>query len=202
MILPGDVLATIEEYIAGEGTYVDPQGHIRSSGVGISHIEGSVRVISVKAKRRWREVPVGSSVLAIVSSIRHDSVVAEIYGVLQLGSSPKWRYELESPRTALLPISQITGEYVKDIYDHYRVGDIILAKVVNAIPPYHLTTKTPQYGVIYAHCSKCMSIMEPISSKSMRCPACGNVEQRKVSILASTKMIHIGIRRMVVQKRW
>lgn len=200
--LPGEVLAEIEEYIPGEGTYVDPQGRIRSSGVGVLKIDESFKIISLKARRRWREVPVGASVLAIVTSLKHDAVVAEIYGVLQLGSTPRWSYELDSPRAALLQISQMVGEYVKDINDYYRVGDVILAKVIGAVPPFHLSTKAPQYGVIYAHCSKCMSLMEPVSSKTMKCPVCGNAEQRKVSALASTKLIQIGIKSMIAQKRW
>lgn len=202
LAMPGEALAVEEEYVAGENVYEDRRGYLRSSAVGLPSYDKRTKVVQVLTKRRVRLPPIGSTLFGIISSVRSDFVTVELYGIVSLSPTVHWVAELRSAYTGLLAIWQIANEYVKDVHEFYRVGDAVLARTLSSTVPFHLTTKPPQYGVVYALCSKCLSIMEPLSPKSMRCPVCGNVEPRKVSNLASSRTLHIGLKRLMAQKRW
>ncbi|MEN3000139.1 MAG: exosome complex RNA-binding protein Csl4 [Acidilobaceae archaeon] len=202
LVLPGDSLGIEEEYVPGENVYTDSSGHLRASIMGRSVYDNKSKVVAVLGKKRVQFPPIGSSVVGIVSSVRSDFVTVELYGVLSLSPTVRWVSELQSVYTGLLPVWQIAGEYVKDVFEYFRVGDVISAKTLSSTPPFHLTTKPPQYGVVYALCSRCLSVMEPLSQKTMKCPACGNVEGRKVSSIASSRLLTINLRRLLAQRRW
>lgn len=130
--------------------------------------------------------------------MRHDLVLVELYGKVRLQPSPRWDYEYSGRFLGAIPIANISDEFIRDINEYYRPGDIVVVRVLNNSNPYHLSTKQPQYGVVYAECSRCGSMLEPVSPRNMRCPKCGHVEKRKVSILASSRLLRIEIRRALV----
>ncbi|WP_131160107.1 exosome complex RNA-binding protein Csl4 [Aeropyrum pernix] len=198
-VMPGDVLATIEEFLPGEGVYVDPvKGFIRAAAPGVAYLDMSRRIAYVKPHKKPQTPGPGSEVAALVTGVRGDLVVAEVYGVVRLSPKPAWLYELPSPYSAAIPISHIADEYIKNIEDYYRIGDWILAKIVSRTPPFTLSTVEPRYGVVYAICSRCGAVMEFQSERSMKCPKCGNVEKRKVSIHAKSRHLRIRLVRNLV----
>ncbi|MCS7106819.1 MAG: exosome complex RNA-binding protein Csl4 [Acidilobaceae archaeon] len=201
-VLPGDPLGVEEEYVPGENVYTDSAGYLRASLTGRPIYENKSKVVTVSTKKRIRFPPIGSNVVGIVSSVKSDFVTIELYGVLSLTHAVKWLSEFPSVYTGLLPVREVAGEYVKDVFEYFRVGDVVLAKTLSSFPPFHLTTKSPQHGVLYALCSRCLSIMEPQSQRTMKCPACGNVENRKVSSIATSRFLTINLRRLLAQKRW
>ena len=117
---------------------------------------------------------------------------------MSLSPVPRFLHEYTSKFPGAVAISNIADEYIEDIHDYYRVGDIILARVLNSNAPYHLTTRAPQYGVVYARCSRCGALLEPEKGRSMRCPRCGHKERRKVSVLANSRLLRLGLKRLLV----
>ncbi|MEM1873293.1 MAG: exosome complex RNA-binding protein Csl4 [Acidilobaceae archaeon] len=202
--LPGDRVASIEEYVGASGLYEDKDGFLRSSVIGLVSIDSNSKTVAVTPLPRVRVVKQGFSVFGVVSSVRQDLAVIDIYGIASIsGSTLAGLVELPGLLTGLLPISQMTVEYVKDPLDYYRPGDLVIAKTLNNNNPYALTTKPPQYGVLYAVCSRCLSLLKPAGTKTMVCEKCGNVESRKVSALASSTRVHsIGLRFLLGLKRW
>ncbi len=201
MVVPGEVLGAAEEYVVEQGVYIDEQGLLRASVAGrlvIDPRSKTVRVVPVKVPRLPRQ---GSTSLGLVVQVRHDLVVLDLYGEVSPDPAPRWLYEYDSPLTGGIPISMVTKEYVEDLHDYFRPGDLVLARVLNNTTPYTLTTKPPQYGVVYALCSRCGAQMQPLNPRSMKCPRCGRVENRKVSVLASSKLLRINIRRFLVYRR-
>ncbi len=198
-VTPGDMLGVAEEWVPGYGVYIDSEGYLRASVAGVAEYDVRSRVVRVRPSKPVKMPMAGSSVVGVVYNIGHDVVMLDILGEVSLQPSPKWRYEYSGDLSGGIPISMITKEYVKDINDYYRIGDIVLARVLNNKNPYHLTTKPPQYGVIYARCSRCGTLLEPVNPRSMKCPKCGNVEKRKVSVLASSKLLRINLRRSLIR---
>lgn len=202
LVNPGEALAVVEEFIPGDNVHVDSIGIIRSSTLGVPVFDVKSKVVYVKPVKHAMALGVGFSVVGLVSAIRQDIVNVEIYGLVSVTPTVRWVAELSGVFSGVIPISQIASEYIREVYDYYRVGDLILARTLNASNPYSLTTKPPQYGVIYALCSRCLTLMEPQTPKTMKCPRCGNVESRKVSILASSKILQVNIRRLLALRRW
>jgi exosome complex component CSL4 len=195
IIAPGEPLAVPEEYDPGSGTYVDPHtGLIRSAVPGIPVYDEKARVVYVKPVKLARAPRAGSSVVGVVTQIRHDLVAVDNFGEVAIQPRPQFLYEYSSKFSGAIPVANIAEEYVKDIEDYFRVGDVVLAKVLNNFTPYHLTTVPPQYGVLYAKCSRCGHLMEPLNNRNLKCPKCGRIEKRKVSALATTKLLAIAIK--------
>ncbi len=193
-VVPGELLGVAEEYEAGPGTYVDEEGFIRAAVPGVARYDSRSRSVRVDPVKRPRLPGVGSEVVGVVTSVRHDVVVLDLIGEVRLQPVPRFLYEFPSRLSGAITIANIAEEYVKDINDYYRVGDIVLARTLNGSTPYHLTTVQPQYGVIYAYCSRCGNLLEPVNNRTMKCPACGHVEKRKVSALAGSKLLSINVR--------
>ena len=197
-VLPGEPVGGLEEYIAGEGVYVDEEsGVLRSKHYGVLTVDPSTRVAHVKPVREPHVPRAGSSVVGVVSHVRHDLAVVEIYGQVSLTPTPRWTGEYSGIFSGGLPIDQVSVEYVRDMSESYRVGDVVLVKVLNSNSPYHLSSRQPQYGVLYARCSNCGSIMAAGGEKSVKCSVCGRVEARKVSILAGSNVLQLRIRRLL-----
>jgi len=200
-VMPGDPLATIEEYLPGKGTYVDEEGVIRAAVYGVAVYEERYKRVSVKPRRQVKLPQQGSEVVALVTQVRHDVVITDIYGVVVTAPRPQWLYELSGPLTAGIPIANVADEFIKDLHDYYRIGDIIVAKVVGT-NPYTLLTKPPQYGVLYGICARCGGVLVYNNERSVRCTRCGNVEKRKASILGRNRAFRIEIRRLLVKTHY
>jgi len=198
-VVPGDVLAVIEEFLPGPGTYVDEEnGYIRAAVEGTARYNLLARTVEVRPSRALRVPRAGSNAVGLVTQVRHDVVLVELYGEVRLNPSPRWLYEYSGRFLGAIPIANVSEEYVKDLADYYRPSDIVLVRVLNNTNPYHLTTKPPQYGVLYAECSRCGARLEPVNQRTMKCPRCGHVEKRKVSVLASSRVFRIEIRRALI----
>ena len=74
-----------------------------------------------------------------------------------------------------------------DIFDCYRLGDIIRASVaaLGGARSYELSTSENSLGVIHATCSVSGELMVPASWTTMRCPVTGTIEKRKVAKILS-----------------
>ncbi|MDM7275759.1 MAG: exosome complex RNA-binding protein Csl4 [Thermoprotei archaeon] len=201
-VQPGDVLGVVEEYTPGTGVFTDNDGVLRSSVAGLAVFDLNHKTVHIKPLKDVKLPKAGSSVLGVVTGLRHDSVSVELYGMLSLSPTVSWVGEFYGILSGFIPIGQVSTEFVKDIYEYFRLGDVIVARTLNSSNPYQLSTKQPQYGVVYTLCSHCLKPMEPITQKTLKCPSCGRVETRKISILASSKVLQVSVKRLIAIKRW
>lgn len=172
-VTPGERVGVEEEALPTSGVYVDKKGNIRSLYVGRAILDVYKKTISVKPFiKRDLTLKQGAVVEGRVMSTSDEIAVIRIY------SHENNRVDA----VGLLHISQISSEYVKDINDYVKPGDIIKAKVINSSVPYLLTTREPSLGVIYAQCSNCGSTLYLHSSGYLTCKTCGNQEKRKVAV--------------------
>ncbi len=172
-VVPGDRLGVIEEFMPGPGTYVE-NGTIYSLATGRALVDVLNKQVSVFPRTRFLAVPkVGSIVIGQVMDVQSKTAVVRIF---QVG-----KHSLSGFFTGILHVSDVSLRYVETMYDACKPGEIIRAKVVSdKNRTFHLSTKEPNLGVIYAFCSRCGNILT-FRRMQMRCLKCGKVEKRKVT---------------------
>ena len=174
LVLPGERLGVIEEFIPDSGTYVK-EGVIYSKIVGRALMDLLSKRVSVYPLINGASVPkVSAVVVGQVGHAQSDNVLVRIF---KIGSK-----RLSGVFTGILHISDVQERYVKSMNDVCKPGDIIRTKVIsNKNQASHLSTNDKGLGVVYAFCSRCSNLLEP-KRHEMRCPKCGNVEKRKIAL--------------------
>ena len=174
VVLPGERLGVIEEFIPDSGTYVK-DGIIYSKVVGRALMDLLNKRVSVYPIISGATVPkVSTTVLGQVGNAQSDNVLVRIFKI-----GPK---KLSGAFTGILHISDVEERYVDSMNDVCKPGDIIRAKVIsekNQI--YHLSTVDKNLGAVYAFCSRCGNLLEQ-KRHEMHCPKCGHIEKRKTAV--------------------
>jgi len=172
VVMPGDELGVIEEYMPGNGTYED-DGKIKSSSVGTLDLDTKSRKAGVSVSRKFSVPEAGDLVEGIVTLVKDDKAVVSIVGIR--GKRP-----LTGEFTGELHISQAAKSYTKSMHDVTNVNDRILAKVITGWTPYQLSTADDNLGVIFATCTKCGDSLV-LRGDKLVCLAEKVYERRKVS---------------------
>lgn len=173
IVVPGERLGVIEEFIPDAGTYVN-DGVIYSKVVGRTLVDLVQKRVSVHELAQGAKIPkVGSTVMGQVSSSQSETAGVRIFEV----SNKK----ISNAFAGILHVSDVQMQYVDSMFDICKPGDIIRAKVISTKNrTYHLSTKDKDLGVIYAFCSSCGGLLEP-RRQGMHCPKCGRIERRKTT---------------------
>ena len=172
-VLPGYRIGVIEEYIPMAGTYVD-EGTIFSTKAGLAVMDLMEKTVSVKSKENKPKIPrVGSLVIGEVTTMQDRSISIKIS---KLEGKP-----VSSAFTGLLHISNVSRNYVKDMFDAFNYGDIIRAQVISTTNArFHLSTEGEDLGVIYSFCTVCGESMI-VRRGRLYCQQCKLSERRKLA---------------------
>ncbi len=178
IVLPGDFIGTSEEFTPGENVY-EIGGKIYSSVLGKLKIDKEKRVINVEPFKRPPKLKVGDIIIGYVVDVKENVAIVHIEaieGIVDRGFAGVITL-------AAIPISQISEEYVKDIKEKIRVGDVVRARVFNIYGGIYLTIKNPDLGVISAYCKECGRELIKVGKDELMCPSCLIKEKRKLSTL-------------------
>jgi exosome complex component CSL4 len=172
-VFPGEKLAVIEEFNDGPGTYQE-EGEIRSSEIGKTKLNTDRREIFIKKATPEIIIPEkGMDVIAEVGSVARKDARIDIFVLDGKHIHPTY--------SGVIHISDISKDYVKNIDTALKSGDIIKGKLANVVNRLNQTSlEGPDYGVIYAYCSRCGGLLE-IDQGRLICPDCGRVERRKTA---------------------
>jgi exosome complex component CSL4 len=173
LVVPGERLGVIEEFIPDSGTYVK-DGVIYSKIVGRELLDLLNKRVSVYPLTEGAVVPkVGTVVIGQIGNAQSDNVLVRIYKI--------GKKKLSGEFGGILHISDVSDRYVDSMNDVCKPGDIVRAKVIsekNRV--FHLSTNDKNLGMLYAFCSRCGTLLEP-QRFELRCPKCGNIERRKMA---------------------
>jgi len=177
-VFPGEPLCTIEEYLPGEGVYVDG-GVIRAARFGQVEIDAVTRRISVRGLTGKPRMPKRNSPVygVAVGAPREELMLIKIFADERMVS-------YNGTFTGILHVSQVANgpSQSRSIYDYVKPGDIVRVTVLSNTPAYIVSMKKPQDGVIMAFCSVCGAPLYRVpGSNKLVCLRCGNEEQRKIS---------------------
>ncbi|HOT07099.1 MAG: Exosome complex component Csl4 [Methanosaeta sp. PtaB.Bin039] len=173
MVLPGDRVGSVEEYVPGQETYVR-SGFIYASTTGTVEVDPETRSARV--------VPISNAPPRLEQG---DIVVGEVVDmkeslvILSLAFKKGYEYRPLPDEEATIHISNVKNSYVKDLRQMFSLRDIIKARIVDD-RQMRLTTGEDDLGVIKAYCSRCMTGLQRKESR-LECPSCKHSETRKLS---------------------
>jgi exosome complex component CSL4 len=172
-VYPGEKLAVIEVLQDGPGAY-QQDGDVRSAELGKAHYHLDERRVDVEKKTRELVLPLeGLEVMAEAGSVMRRDARVDIFIV-----DGKLVHE---PYAGVIHISDVDREYVKDMGMAVRNGDIVKARIINTKNRMvQLSIMSPDYGVVYAYCSRCGGLLEQRGNR-LHCPKCDRVERRKMA---------------------
>jgi len=182
IVLPGTFIGTEEEYLPGKGTYVDEFG-IHSSVLGFLHIDKK-RHATVIPFNEPPDLKVGSVVFGkieeILDAVAFVSLEEEESISRSFDVSKKTRKRTFT-LNGVIPVSEISKNYVKRIRDVLRVGDIVKGIIIKITPfRIEMSLKGKDFGVIKAFCTRCRTPLKR-KGRMLECPKCKNKERRKLS---------------------
>jgi len=165
-VLPGDTLATIEEYAAGNNTYDD--GELITSTIdGESNIIKNERIVNVKNQELRKfpetddivigtvEAVMGSMIAVMINYINSKPVKAQVECICATRSIRKKNVALVKDLVKLKIISHLNGAI-------------------------HATMQDPELGVLFTKCRKCGMDVKPLRD-IVKCVECGWTDDRKLS---------------------
>ncbi len=174
MVLPGELVAVSEEFMAGEGTY-DHDGKIYSSFVGELVLDEKHKVARVKAFNPPVELKNGDIVVGVVRDIKETMVV------IDLASAEGRDRDISGDTEASLHISKISTGYTESVKNEFRKGDIVRGVVIQTKPSLQLATDRKNLGVLRALCTRCRSPLVQ-RGRDLYCEECEKTESRKIAI--------------------
>ncbi|KXB05243.1 hypothetical protein AKJ50_01475 [candidate division MSBL1 archaeon SCGC-AAA382A13] len=175
-VVPGDFLATVEEFIPDEGVY-EEGSNVYSSRTGIVLKDTDAKKISVHPKTD--SPPILKKGDIIIGSI--DRIRGQIANIEIAAIRGEERREPTFSGDAIVHISNISDDYVEEIEDELKPADIVRARVTDmGKNSAKLSIVDDSLGVLVAFCSECRSELNKEDSK-LKCPNCGNTEKRKIA---------------------
>jgi exosome complex component CSL4 len=168
VVLPGDKLASIEEFVPGTGT-VTVGDSIVSTVSGGRVPDMPNRVMNVKpAKTADDKLPkVGDYITGFVDSASPSVAQVTIKAINDVPNNKEF--------TGMLSLRDERRRRSSPI----KAADTIRAKIIstkNAI--FHLAIDDPKCGVINTVCSNCGGRIVPLGRDRVKCPECGLVDDR------------------------
>jgi exosome complex component CSL4 len=173
LVMPGERLGVIEEFIPDSGTYVK-DGVIFSKIIGRSLVDLQNRRVSVYPVIEGAVYPkVGTVVIGQIGNAQSDNVLVKIFRV--------GKKKISGSFGGILHVSDVSDRYVEQMSDVCKPGDIVSAKVISEKNKvFHLSTNDRNLGIIYAFCSRDGTLLNQ-EGYDLKCSKCGNVERRKTS---------------------
>jgi exosome complex component CSL4 len=173
--LPGDSIASIEEFDAGKNVYV-LDGTLRSNAVG-------TRIYDFK-KRTARAEKINSPSLPKIGDI--------VVGFIEMlfGSMMSVRILYINGKKSISGFSAIASARVGSSGRErerrgrpiFRVGDIIRGRVISLLnSSIHIAIDDMELGVLYTLCFNCSGDTVRVHTNGIKCVECGAGEDRKLT---------------------
>lgn len=175
LVLPGDHLSSAEEAEPGENTYSE-KDEVYSAAAGED--ASQVGRAAVRTRGRLLQQPsVGMSVYGVVIKASLNKAVVGCISATEVeGEGRGVQFD------AVLPVTAIRRDYVRDIRDEVKIGDIIKARIDTVERTgYEISLKSPDCGVVVAFCPKCRRRMD-LAERIFICGSCGWKERRKLPL--------------------
>ena len=172
-VVPGEYLGAAEEYLPGRGTYED-SGRIYASVAGAPSVDPKDKTVRVQAANGVPELNEGDLVYARIDELKTAMAICTV-----LSTVDTHRGIPGSPE-GTVHISKAKDGYTESLSGEFAVGDILVARVLQAHPSIKLTTAATPLGVVSARCQACHALLHT-TPKGLVCPRCGHREHRKLA---------------------
>ncbi|MFQ5941376.1 MAG: exosome complex RNA-binding protein Csl4 [Nitrososphaerales archaeon] len=165
--LPGEKIALIEEFDAGNGTYED-NGVIRASGIGTVLFDYKKRIVQVEKKNKAQLPKAGDIVVGFIDMVPGNMVSMRILYVNNKKTDSRF--------TAISLMRGGRGR--RGVM--FKIGDLVKARVVSLLNAnIHVDFRDSNLGVIYTVCHSCGGSVVRVDGR-VKCIECGTTEERKL----------------------
>jgi exosome complex component CSL4 len=172
--LPGEQIASIEEFEAGKNTYVT-DGTLRSNAIGMKIYDFRKRMAKVQQINPPMLPKIGDIIIGYVEML--------------FGSMMSVRVLYINEKKSLSGFSSIASTRISTGRERdrkgriiFRVGDIIRGRVNSLLnSSIHITIDEKEYGVIYTLCFNCGGDTVQVNNHNIKCIECGVNEERKLT---------------------
>ena len=166
-VFPGDKIASIEEYEAGNNTF-DDGDMVRAATVGERNMDKETRVADVKHPKLLSVPKVGDVIIGTVAAVMSSMIAVTI------------DYINGNPTTS--KVECICGTRNMRIRNVALVNDIAALKIVAHLNgTIHAVMNEPDLGIMFTKCRKCVGKVVAKSSDAIKCTDCGWIDERKLS---------------------
>lgn len=164
--LPGDEIASIEEYEAGQNTF-DDGDRVRAAVVGRTEIDKKLRVANVAAEAGMDVPEAGDVIVGTVAAVMSSMIAVAI------------RFINGRPVTGgvecVCPTRNMRMKTVA------LANDVMVLKIVSHLNgTIHATMSEPNLGILFTRCRKCGMKVIP-NRNGIKCTECGWFDERKLS---------------------
>ena len=165
-VLPGDRIATIEEYETGKNTYDDGMV-IRTKMIGDAIVDKKERLVNVKNLNSNSFPKTGDIVIGLVEAVMGSMIITSISYV---------NYKpIVSKVECICPTRNIRKKNIA------LVKDLIKLRIIgNLNGTLHATLDGPDLGVLFTKCRKCGKQVVQMRD-IIKCTECGWTDDRKLS---------------------
>jgi exosome complex component CSL4 len=175
-ILPGDHVASIEEFEAGKNTYVS-DGTVRSTAVGTRNYDFKKRLAKIDKINAPMLPKIGDIVVGYIEMLFGSMMSVRILYIDQKVSIAGFS-AIASAR-----ISASFRERDRRTRIVFRVGDIIRGRIISLLnSSIHITIDEKEFGVIYTLCFNCGGDTVRVNNNNIKCIECGVNEDRKLTV--------------------
>ena len=163
---PGEEIASIEEYEAGENTF-DDGDKVRSTSIGVVEIDKKHRIASIKNPKQTPVPNVGDIVIGTVAAVMSSMIAVSI------------KLINKNPVTSGVECVCSTRNIRKKTVA--LSNDIVKLKIISRLNgTIHASISESDLGVILTKCRKCgMKVIQ--LRDAVKCTECGWIDDRKLS---------------------
>ncbi len=174
-VFPGSELAQEEEYLPGANTFIK-KGIIYSDSVGEKETDMKERKVGVKKINKILKPKTNDIVYGKIVQIKESYAIIEIYALKRNNTRQFFKFS-----SGILPVSNVSFDYVSDLRELLKKGDIVKAKI-DLIDKFGLKLKLKgtDLGVILSHCSECKAPLI-LSNRHLKCKKCLAEATRKIA---------------------
>jgi exosome complex component CSL4 len=165
--IPGEKIALIEEYLAGDNTY-EENDTIRATTIGNIQLDTSERLASINPQKQISVPKVGDIVIGVVEA----NLPSMIAIMIKFVNGKKANSDLEC-----ICVTR-----------HIRKKNIALAKDVVKVEiishingTIHASIDSQELGVLFTKCRKCFGTVVKMRD-AVKCKDCGWIDDRKLSL--------------------
>lgn len=175
--LPGESVASIEEFEGGRNTYLAPDGTIRAAAIGTRVYDLKRRIVKIEQKNSPMLPKVGDLVVGYV-----EMMFSSMVSIKVLCINDKWSDAGFSAIASARLGSRADIERRGDRRATFHNGDIARGRVISLLnSTIHLTLAEKEYGVMYALCFMCGGDTVRTNESTIKCVECGAFENRKLT---------------------
>ena len=177
-ILPGEQVASIEEFEAGKNTYIH-SGSVRSTALGVKVYDFKRRIVKIDQKNSPMLPKIGDIIIGYIEMLFGNMFSVRILYINDKKSDAGFSAIASTRLGGGGGIGRDRGDRRGRII--FRIGDIVRGRVISLLNSnIHITIDEKEFGVLYALCFNCGDDTVRVNN-TIKCIECGSYEERKLT---------------------